>query len=117
MGILKNKTQGNYTVRENLHITLAFIGDYPDPDEVLEAMDHVELRPFEIEFDGVGRFGDLFWAGISKNRALEGYTRRLRRELAESGIPFDKKKFNPHITLIRKASYRNGGLFYEHKQI
>ena len=23
----------------------------------------------------------------------------------ESGIPFDRKKFSPHITLIRKASF------------
>ena len=27
--------RGNYTPEENLHITLAFIGEYNDPDEVL----------------------------------------------------------------------------------
>ena len=30
---------GNYTKRENLHITLAFIGEYGNPDDVLEAME------------------------------------------------------------------------------
>ena len=36
--------------------------------------------------------------------------KRLRRALAESGIPFDRKKFSPHITLIREASFnRNRG--------
>ncbi|MBR1590639.1 MAG: hypothetical protein IJ657_06160 [Acidaminococcaceae bacterium] len=29
--------------------------------------------------------------------------RRIRRALAESEIPFDRKRFSPHITLIRKA--------------
>lgn len=71
-------------------------------------MDRVEFHPFEIEVGGVGRFGDLFWVGISDNPELTGYVRRLRRELSASRIPFDKKKFSPHITLIRKVSYKNG---------
>ena len=34
--------------------------------------------------------------------------RRIRRALAENGIPFDRKKFSPHVTLIRKVSFRDG---------
>ncbi|MCR5094985.1 MAG: RNA 2',3'-cyclic phosphodiesterase [Lachnospiraceae bacterium] len=101
---------GNYTGRENLHITLAFIGDYGNPDEVLDAMEQVPFDPVEIRLDGVGHFGDLFWVGLAKNPALEAYVRRLRRELSARGIPYDKKKFSPHITLIRKASWRDGRL-------
>ena len=33
-------------------------------------------------------------------------SRRLRRALAEAGIPFDKKKFSPHMTIIRRANGR-----------
>ena len=99
---------GNYAKRENLHITLAFIGDYGNPDDVLDAMEQVDFRPIDIKLDGVGCFGDLFWAGISDNPQLAGYVRRLRRALSEQGIPFDKKRFSPHITLIRKYSYRGG---------
>ena len=29
--------RGNYTKEENLHLTLAFIGEYPDPEAVLDA--------------------------------------------------------------------------------
>ncbi|MCR4764418.1 MAG: RNA 2',3'-cyclic phosphodiesterase [Lachnospiraceae bacterium] len=101
---------GNYTSRENLHITLAFIGDYGNPDEVLDAMEQVTFEPLEIRLDGVGHFGDLFWVGLAENPALAAYVKRLRRELAARGIPFDKKRFSPHITLIRKASYRGGRL-------
>ena len=95
---------GNYTKRENLHITLAFIGDYGNPDEVLDAMEQVDFRPIEISLDGVGSFGELFWAGLADNPQLIGYVKRLRRALSEQGIPFDKKRFSPHITLIRKYS-------------
>ena len=48
---------GNYTKRENLHITLAFIGEYGNPDEVLDAMEQVDFKPIEISLDGVGSFG------------------------------------------------------------
>ena len=34
--------------------------------------------------------------------ALQSFARRLRRELDAAGIPYDHKKFSPHITLIRK---------------
>ena len=30
--------RGNYTKTENLHLTLAFIGEYSDPDFVLEVL-------------------------------------------------------------------------------
>ena len=101
---------GNYIRAENLHLTLAFIGEYGNSDAVLDAMGQVEFHPVEIGLDGVGSFGDLFWVGIKENPELVSYVKRLRRELAEHGIPYDKKRFSPHITLIRKASYRNGRL-------
>ena len=107
---LKNKgVTGNFTRRENLHITLAFIGDYGNPEKVLDALEQVELKPFEISLEGVGVFRDIFWTGISDSPQLAGYVRKLRRELTAQGIPYDKKKFSPHITLIRKASYIAGG--------
>ena len=99
---------GNYSKRENLHITLAFIGDYGNPDEVLDAMEQVDFSPLKISLNGVGSFGDLFWAGLAEDPQLAAYVKRLRRALSEQGIPFDKKRFSPHITLVRKYSYRGG---------
>jgi 2'-5' RNA ligase len=50
----------------------------------------------------------MYLLRIKNNPGLESYVRRLRRALAESEIPFDRKKFSPHITLIRKVSFQNG---------
>ncbi len=97
---------GNYTREENLHLTLAFVGEYGNPDEVLDALEQVEFEPFEIRLDGVGNFGDLLWVGVTGEEKLTAVAKRLRHELAEAGIPFDRKKFRPHVTLIRKVSYR-----------
>ena len=103
---LRNRgVSGNFTKLENLHLTLAFIGEYADPEDVLDAMRGVPFAPFSIRLDGFGSFGDLYWRRIGENNELSAYVKRLRRALAESGIPFDRKKFSPHITLIRKASF------------
>ena len=104
------RVTGNFTTRENLHLTLAFIGDYNDPEVVLEAMEQSSFRPMELRLDGVGAFGDLFWVGLAENKALNAYVKRLRRELATAGIPFDSKRFSPHVTLIRKVSVPGGGV-------
>ena len=97
---------GNYTRLENLHLTLAFIGDYSDPAWVLEVMQSVPFRPFDIRLEGFGCFGDLYWCGIGGQTELTAYVQRLRRALAEADIPFDRKRFSPHITLLRKATFR-----------
>ena len=94
--------KGNYTKRENLHLTLAFIGEFDDPGVVLEAIGRAKLRPFEIALSGTGSFRSLWWAGIDGGMALQSFARRLQRELDAAGIPYDRKKFSPHITLIRK---------------
>jgi len=119
--------QGNFTREENLHLTLAFIGEYPDPEDVLDVMEQIEFEPFDIRLDGVGSFGSLWWAGIDSvgedefeggaqdgsdtqhgSDALKALAKHLRRGLADAGIPFDRKKFSPHITLVRKPQMRNG---------
>ncbi|MBQ9032127.1 MAG: hypothetical protein IJ106_11850 [Parasporobacterium sp.] len=43
--------RGNYSPEENLHLTIAFIGDYPDPEMVLDAMETVSFTPFELSLN------------------------------------------------------------------
>ena len=102
--------RGRYTGEENLHLTLAFIGEYPDAALVLEALSEVAFSPFDLTLEGLGCFGDLWWVGIQKSAPLDALVRRVRRALSESDIPFDRKRFSPHITLIRKAKGEMPGL-------
>ena len=101
--LIRRGIRGNYTNTDNLHITLAFIGEYDEPDFVTEVISEVPFSPFPISLSALGHFGDLWWVGISDNVELASYVKRLHQALSEAGIPFDKKKFSPHITLIRKA--------------
>ena len=97
--------KGRYTKRENLHVTLAFIGEYGNPDKVLEAMEETDFEEFTISFDGIGNFDDLYYAGISDSLYLEKLVKRLRKNLSQHNIPFDRKKFIPHITLVRQGEF------------
>ncbi len=99
--------EGNYTRPENLHLTLAFIGEYPEPDAVLDAMQALRFEPFTLRLRGMGAFGELWWAGLEESDQLTALARRLRRLLAENAIPFDRKAFRAHLTLIRKPSYQS----------
>ena len=95
--------RGNFTPRENMHLTLAFIGEYPDKEQVMDALSTVTFSSFTISLLGMGCFRDLWWAGMDESAPLAAVVRRIRRELAENDIPFDRKRFTPHVTLLRKA--------------
>lgn len=101
--------RGGYTKEENLHITLAFIGEYAEPAKVLSVMRSVPFSASSVSLDRVGSFGDLYYAGLDVSGGLKEYAARLRRALDENGIPYDKKPFRPHITLLRRADRQPGG--------
>mgnify|MGYP002627352830 CR=1 FL=1 len=104
----QNKVSGHYTDIQKLHLTLAFIGEYGNTDRVLEAMEQVHFESFPLKLGGhIGSFDDLLWAGLEQNDDLEKLARQLRHSLAEHHIPFDKKKFNAHITMLRNAQISN----------
>ena len=102
--LIRMGVRGNYTPRGNLHVTLAFIGAYSDPEQVLEVVNGIPFEPLELRLEGMGCFGDLWWAGLDSSTKLQGYVRQLRHALAEVGIPFDRKRFLPHITVLRRAN-------------
>ena len=95
--------RGNFTSRENMHLTLAFIGEYPDKEPVMDALSTVSFSSFPLSLSGMGCFRDLWWAGMDESAPLVAVVRRIRHALADHDIPFDRKRFSPHITLLRKA--------------
>ncbi len=101
---------GNYTDCKNLHLTLAFIGEYDRPEKVMRALRRVRLEPFELHVGGrLGSFGELIWVGISGAQALTLAANDVRSALESESIPFDRKPFKPHITIIRRAAFIGKG--------
>lgn len=100
----KQGVEGNYVPAQNLHLTLAFIGEYDHPGKVKEVIETLPLPEFRLSLTEKGNFGDTLWVGVKGNQKLKTYARDLRAALAANGIPCDKEKFIPHITLLRKTS-------------
>lgn len=102
----KAGVRGSYAPAQNLHLTLAFIGETEDAATVKEAFRAVSFRPFRLALSDMGCFGDLVWVGLKGNQGLSAVVKSVRDALDSAGIDYDKKKFTPHITIIRKASGR-----------
>ena len=94
---------GKYREPDGLHLTLAFIGEWPE--DVTELLPAVQ-KPFSITLSHLGVFpeANVLWAGIEPCEELDRLAKQVRHSLADAGVPFDRKNFNPHITLVRKPS-------------
>ena len=100
---------GTYLTPENLHMTLTFIGEYPDAETVLEAMGKVSFAPFGILYDHIGTFrASIVWGGIADSEPLEKLTTDVRNELDKASIPFNHAGLTPHFTLARHADFSRG---------
>lgn len=111
----KQGVEGNYVPARNLHLTLAFIGEYDDPAKVKKIIEGVPFSPFRLSLSEKGNFGNLLWIGVKGNQKLKTYVKNLRDALKKSGVPFDDDKFIPHITLIRKAACKKAYQVHHNK--
>ena len=98
---------GRYLDPSNLHMTLAFIGNWPE--NIAGLLPEV-TEPFAVTLSRPGIFpaAKVPWAGVEPCPALEQLAAEVQGILKASGIPFDPKPFNPHITLVRKPGLPAG---------
>jgi len=100
---------GRPTRPENMHITLAFLGDVEEARvaDVERAADSVAPVPVSLVLDqpGYWKHNRIAWAGASAvPRELEAFVADLRGALLRAGIAFDDNKgFVSHVTLVRNA--------------
>jgi 2'-5' RNA ligase len=95
------------TARTLWHVTLAFIGEVPDErlPVAVDALDRaVEGQPpVSLRIAGGGRFGrgqfTILWAGVHGD--LRPLRRAVTAALKAARLPYDDKRFHPHLTLAR----------------
>jgi len=103
----ENTLRGNFTRIENLHLTLAFIGESQRVTDIKRIIDEAADGCFDITLSGSGRFGSLYWVGLKKEQRLFTLANKLREMLDKNGLPVDKKPFSPHITIAREIVSEN----------
>ena len=107
----RQSSSGNFTRPQNLHLTLAFLGE--TPEGILPGLSSLLSkipRPYcEIEFNRTGCFThsrkELWWIGADPAcpglRILEKIHSQLFGLLMDENISFDTRPFMAHITLGR----------------
>ncbi len=98
---------GNFTHPENLHLTLAFIGESEDVQTIRSVIDRCAVPAFEMAISGAGNFGKLYWVGIENNSKLKALAEKIQNELRKSGFDIEDRTFKPHITLARQLETQN----------
>jgi len=101
--------------RENLHITLRFLGEIPPSlaEAVGELIREMSFKPFRVCFRGVGAFPNIhrprvIWIGVSDGaEELKGLYAQVERVLLGLGLRGEDRPFTPHLTIARVRSGRN----------
>lgn len=96
-----------WQAREQLHLTLRFIGEVDGRDfrALDDALAGIDAPAFEMQLHGVGQFGNKqphsLWAAARRSDLLEHLARKVDTAIRRVGQPQDTHKFNPHVTLAR----------------
>lgn len=101
---------GRPTSRENLHITLAFLGNVAAELEArvaalaTDTAAEVAAAPFSFDLDEIGYWpgSQVLWYGCRQTPdTLRELAMQLRRRLQAARLPPKADKFVPHVTLAR----------------
>ena len=120
-------SKGSFTRPENLHLTLAFLGETREGElgTLSRILDDIQWKqklsetqqlpppPFDILFNHTGCFThsgkELWWIGAAPDcpgiPLLQVIHGQLVNRLANNGFAVDKRPFNAHITLGREIKH------------
>ena len=109
--LLGSAIEGRATRPGSLHLTLVFLGDVElDRLDALNSIARkVEADGFELVFDApeYWRHNRIVHAApVETPEALKNLVAVLARELREAGFSFDQRTYIPHMTLMRRARWR-----------
>lgn len=110
---------GNFVEKENLHLTLTFLGDVSEEElgKAKKILGKIDFQKFSIETGEVGFFPDenfikIIWVGIHSPEIIN-----LRNEIEETlkkeGFDFKEVDFVPHLTVARIKNIKDKKLFMD----
>ena len=100
--------EGQPVDRRNWHVTLAFIGAFPEHRVpfLLERAAKIQVEPFRLNFDRLEywprpRVASLTAATVPAE--LQALVDALNSVLRDAGIEPEERVYRPHITVVRRA--------------
>ena len=105
-----NRNVLNWTVPENWHITLFFLGS-TEVSAVSLLQQLIEesfrdIKAYQTELLGVGVFPNthnpkVLWLGLKDLLSIQSAYSQLAELLQQNGFSFDQKPLKPHLTIAR----------------
>jgi 2'-5' RNA ligase len=96
---------GKVTAVDNIHLTLAFLGD-AQPDKAIAAARQVKAVRHRLPIDAAQyvKRNEMVWVGpATVPPALGALAADLQHALRGAGFDLEERPFRAHVTLIRKA--------------
>lgn len=94
--------------REQMHLTLRFIGEVDDQrfETIKSGLSEVQAVPFTMRLEGVGQFPEkgkprVLWVGVRAPNSLTQLQQQIENRLRKLGLEAADKGFTAHITLAR----------------
>ncbi len=110
---LQLKQGGRRTKKENIHLTLVFLGQVHQQKEqnLRKRLRLLDIKQFDLELDHTGSFTHcrINWVGpSSRPSGLNELQSVLKRISHEAGVSSDNRPYRPHISLLRDAATHAG---------
>ena len=102
---VRNESGGKVTAVDNIHLTLAFLGN-ADADPAIAAARRVKGRRHELPVDAARyvKRNEMVWVGSAAvPEPLLALASGLQASLRAAGFALEERPFAAHVTLIRKA--------------
>jgi 2'-5' RNA ligase len=102
---MKRQYLGNYTLSENIHLTLLFLGEIDDVKQIMihDLFQSIDIKKFSIELNELTSFRDMIVIKVKPNMALNRVYEQLKKQLIRNGFLIDERPYFPHITLARQT--------------
>ena len=92
---------------ENFHITVAFLGQHPEPviEDIHLALEAIRIPAFNVTLKGVGLFGcdrpRVLYAQVEPEPALNHLRKKAMKVARACRLQLPRERYSPHVTLAR----------------
>ena len=108
VGSVAKTVEGRAVDRRNWHVTLAFIGVFPENriPYLLERASEIQVEPFRLNFDRLEYWPRPRVASLSAATVpdqLQSLVDSLNVVISDLGLQTEDRNYRPHITVVRNA--------------
>lgn len=96
------------TTVEQWHVTLAFVGEWDDPDLLVPGLAEAaaESPPLDLHLESGGTFARVLWVGVGGDVAgLHRLAASVAQACRAAGVPLERRPYRPHVTVAHRPRH------------